>query len=372
MKIIHYRKSSSGFMYQWHDYHFVDEWRASGYDVVTVDACMIDGVLDEEKTLFEITSRLSKSVINVFFSTTGDGFISRGILKELKRLNVALVRLSCDDLSVPFNSKKTAKLYDVYWTTVPENIDVLKSYGAKCIVMPFAANPRRFNYQPVKHFPKSVIGFIGTPYGARARYLNSFIENGFKVYVYSNSGHANAKDLHVVKPSGSLKFRMRQISYFINSMKYSSSRALVYSSLLSKMTTDEFHSDQLQYIAPPNFDNFPSVASSLPVSFGSTILGNTDILKNPLQNIRLREFEIASCGGCHLVDRSSLLMDYFEDSREMIMYSSREEMLDKAKYYSRPSNLNIRNKISEAARKRVLKDHTWSYRLDSIKSLLIY
>ena len=67
MKIIHYRKTSSGFMHQWHDYHFVDEWRRAGHSVVTVNAQLTTGIFDEEKTLLSIISALSKSTSNLFF-----------------------------------------------------------------------------------------------------------------------------------------------------------------------------------------------------------------------------------------------------------------------------------------------------------------
>jgi len=357
-------------MHQWHDYHFVDEWRRSGYSVVTVNAHVTNGFFDEEKTLSAITSELSKKTSNLFFSTTGDDFISDRILKELKTLNVTLVRLACDDLSVPFSSKTTAKFYDAYWTTAPENIDILESYGANCIVMPFASNPYHFNHRPVKNFPRSVIGFIGSPYGARARYLNSFIKSGFNVQIYSRFNNSDS-----VKPSTeyakSLKFRAKQIRYVLNSMSFSSGRSLIYSSLLDRLTQKKFDNIfQAEYIEPPSFDDFPSIASSLPISFGSTILSNTDMLTKPLHNIRLREFEIPSCGGCHLVNRSNLIMEYFDDSCEILMYSSKEEMLDKAAYYMRPDNSMIRNKIAQGARRRIIGCHTWSHRLNKLRAYL--
>jgi len=357
-------------MHQWHDYHFVDEWQKSGHTVVTVNASLTNDIFDEKKTLSSITSKLSKKTSNLLFCTTGDDFMSVGILKELKRLNVALVRLACDDLSVPFKSKSTAKFYDVYWTSTPENIDILKSYGANCLVMPFAANPYHFNFKPINDFPKNVIGFIGTPYGSRVRDLNTFIESGFNVQIYSRT-----KGLAFNKPNlgilNYLKLRSKQFKYVLDSMSFSSGRSLIYSSILNRLDQNEFDINHIaDYLDPPSFDNFPMIASSLPISFGSTILSNTDMLRKPLHNIRLREFEITSCGGCHLVNRSDLLMDYFEDAHEIVMYSSKDEMLDKAEYYMRPENLTIRNKIAQAARRRVISDHSWTCRLDKIQDYL--
>jgi hypothetical protein len=118
MKIIHYRKKSTGFMHQWHDYHFVHEWKNAGFEVSTVTAVVTAGVFDEQRTLLNIEAELSSSVPNLFFCTTGDDFMSQPVLAALRCRNVSLVRLACDDLSVPFMSKKTAKFYDVYWTTV--------------------------------------------------------------------------------------------------------------------------------------------------------------------------------------------------------------------------------------------------------------
>lgn len=357
-------------MHEWHDYHFVDEWHRSGLDVVSVNSVLTNGFFDEEKTLLSIISELSRKTSNLLFCTTGDDFMSAGILRELKSLNVALIRLACDDLSVPFKSKRTAKFYDAYWTSCPENVAILTSYGAKCLVMPFAANPYHFNYQPIKNFPKSVIGFIGTPYGSRARDLNAFIESGFNVQIYSRTDGTVSGE-RPLKPLNYLRFRAKQFKYVLDSMSFSSGRSLIYSSLLDRLTRHEFDSNHhAEYQDPPSFDNFPSIASSLPISFGSTILSNTDMLKKPLHNIRLREFEITSCGGCHLVNRSDLIMEYFDDSCEILMYSSKEEMLDKAAYYMRPDNSIIRNKIAQAARRRVIGSHTWTHRLNKLQAHL--
>jgi len=354
-------------MHQWHDYHFVDEWRRSGLRVTTVNAHLTDGFFDEEKTLLSILSNLSKKTTNLLFCTTGDDFMTPGILKQLKSLKVALIRLACDDLSVPFAARTTSKFYDVYWTSCPENVGILKSYGANCLVMPFAANPFHYCYQPIVDFPNSIIGFIGTPYGARARELNAFIERGFDVQIYSRFIETLAAKRSLNLESY-IRSRFNQFKYVWNSLGFESGRSLIYSSLLNRLSSgQEFDSNQkAEYQDSPNFDYFPKIASSLPISFGSTVLGNTDLLERPLHNIRLREFEITSCGGCHLVNRSNLIMEYFEESTEILLYSSREEMLDKAAYYLRADNSIVRKKISQAARKRIIGSHTWTIRLNKI------
>ncbi len=368
IQILHYQSYSTGFMHEWQKYHFVDELRHYGFNITSVSAKFNNGALDEEKTLDSIKNGIKNSKCSnmLFFCTTGDRYITKNILEELKSMGMPLIRLACDDLSVPFMSKKTAKFYDIYWTTVEDNISILESYGANVVCMPFAANP--FIFKPTKVQHDNSVGFIGTPYGARMRYLNALDKSGVKVVQYGGNS-CEKKSNSIKKNNTKISFSgfLGTLKYTMESVKFSSGRAIIISAILKRMQNTEKNSSISPNIIKkpgPSFREFSNTISSMGLSIGSTELSNTFLLEKPLHNIRLREFEVAMSGGVHIAPRSNLLREYFNEDKEMLMFSSEDELVDKSRYYLDNKHIALRSKLSKSARIRSLKSHTWKNRFD--------
>jgi spore maturation protein CgeB len=81
-----------------------------------------------------------------------------------------------------------------------------------------------------------------------------------------------------------------------------------------------------------------------------------------------RTFELAACGAFQLVDERSELSSLFEIGKEIITFSSPADLKEKMSYYA--SHPEERNAIAEAARKRVLSEHTYAHRLQKILSIV--
>jgi len=358
-------------MHEWQKYHFIDELQRRGYSVTSVSAKFRNGVLDEEKILESIKNGIKNRKYDnmLFFCTTGDRYITTDILEELRGMDIPLVRLACDDLSVPFMSKKTAKFYDIYWTTVEDNIDILESYGANVVCMPFAANPLIFKPKKVQH--DNSVGFIGTPYGARMRYLNALDRGGVKVVQYGGASYT--ENSNSIRKKGGVKVGLdsffETLKYISESAKFSSGRAILISAIIKRIKSIEgkpLVSPNIIKKPGPSFYEFSTIVSSMGLSIGSTELSNTFLLNRPLHNIRLREFEVAMSGGVHIAPRSNLLCEYFDEDKEMLMFSSEEELVDKARYYLDDRRMSSRGKLSENARIRSLKSHTWECRFNTL------
>ncbi len=79
--------------------------------------------------------------------------------------------------------------------------------------------------------------------------------------------------------------------------------------------------------------------------------------------VNQRVFDIPSCGGFVLSDMQSDLTELFEND-EIVTYNNFYELKDKITYYS--SHPEERKLISCKARARILNEHTYSHRLQSI------
>jgi len=79
------------------------------------------------------------------------------------------------------------------------------------------------------------------------------------------------------------------------------------------------------------------------------------------RGLNLRAFELAACGVFQLLQRVPSVGEFFEEGKEIVCFETKEEMLDKIRYYL--AHESERRQIAEAARRRVLREHTWTHRV---------
>ena len=72
------------------------------------------------------------------------------------------------------------------------------------------------------------------------------------------------------------------------------------------------------------------------------------------------------CGGLQFITYVDELANYFEADKEIVFYSSKEEYIDKAKFYMNDERYNLRLKMKKAARYRAENEHTWWNRFKKI------
>lgn len=80
--------------------------------------------------------------------------------------------------------------------------------------------------------------------------------------------------------------------------------------------------------------------------------------------IKGRVFEVTGCRSLLLTDMADDLEQYFEIGKELVAYDSLEELIEKARFYAEHDE--ERERIAAAAYDRVMREHTWHHRYDSI------
>lgn len=81
-----------------------------------------------------------------------------------------------------------------------------------------------------------------------------------------------------------------------------------------------------------------------------------------------RTFELAASGAFQLVDERTLLPESFEAGKEVITFRNLPDLKEKIAYYL--AHPEERAKVVQAARERVLKEHTYAHRLRSMLSII--
>lgn len=83
----------------------------------------------------------------------------------------------------------------------------------------------------------------------------------------------------------------------------------------------------------------------------------------------LRNFEIPACGVFQIAERSDVLLEIFEEDKEIVCYSSPEELVDKCRFYL--THAVERAAIAEAGYERVIcGSHTYHDRAKQILTIL--
>jgi len=79
---------------------------------------------------------------------------------------------------------------------------------------------------------------------------------------------------------------------------------------------------------------------------------------------KLRDFEVAACGGLLLAEKPNYLSGHLESGIEYVSFSSIEEMIEKAEYFL--DHDEEREAIALAGHRRTIKEHTFANRLREV------
>src|SRR5262249_32064133 len=116
--------------------------------------------------------------------------------------------------------------------------------------------------------------------------------------------------------------------------------------------------------APVSDEEYVALFSTSTISLGFLILGDTQRTAWPLRQVRLREFEAPMSGAFYLTEWLDELEHHYVVGREIECFRSRDELVDKARYYV--AHDAERERIRRAGLERARRDHTWRRRFDDL------
>ena len=366
MRIFYYALEYPTPMYLWQRQHHIGELEAAGHEIIRFNPAdwpdMDTANTEAAKALREAGH------VDLFMTCDDQDTVYPGTLLEASRLGIPTLLICWDNLELPHKQKRLARVADLVWLLSWETQYLFEKWGAKDIIfMPYAANP--LTYKPVDT-PEVIptVGFIGSPYASRANVLNGLLDAGVECTVCSNalfdSGfnsstpdrktHFDPIDL-AVKASRYMRFPIGRkvfLAAVLNKFHRGSRLTAPRQGLTAMRSVD--HAEMCR------------LYSSFALSLNIPELRDTYILKHPIPKLHLRTFEIPMCGGLQLMSRVPEVEQYFVDGEEIVLYSSQEELIDKARHYLDPRHAAEVHRMREAARARALSDHTWTHRFTRI------
>ncbi len=154
------------------------------------------------------------------------------------------------------------------------------------------------------------IAFVGWVKEERARWLNMFAEAGLKVFAQTETPVTWGWKMH-------------------ENFTYSNTKRVGY-------------------------DRFSEIYNTCKMGFHKSNVGD----------ITWRPFEVSGCGSLCLTDRFDAVGDLWAPNKEIIVYDTNEEMVEKAVYYCKSNK--EREELALRGYERTIGCHTWQNRIDAI------
>ena len=355
MRILYYFACEESMMFQWQNIHIINEMEHHNHEIRIFNPLSYES-LDEAND--EVIKTLMSSKYDLLMSCHHGGILYPETVQRISRAGVPTLNFRPDNLVIPFYDKQSAKCYDLVWLTSKETEYLYKRWGCNTIFMPYAANP--FALNPVNgQTEKTRICFIGNPHGSRIDMINFLSNKEIPITVHTQQRQIAHKIFSA--PVGSYGEVLVK-----NNLRYPIGLKLTMGAIKEKLGKSEINTQNPNVLIedPVALAELSRTYSTYSLSLSFTDANSTGVLKNPVKIVNLRNFEIPMAGGLQITMHSPEIAQYFEDGKEIVLAKSKEELADKAKYYLRPDNYDLRRKMKKEARKRAENEHTWNNRLE--------
>jgi spore maturation protein CgeB len=305
--------------------------------------------------------------VDLFFGYLYSSVVYPETLDTIRQFGVPTVNFSCNNVHQFDLVRDIAAHFDL--SVVPEQAaqaDFL-SVGARPVRIQLAANPRV--YHPLPEPRLYDVTFVGQRYADRAELLQHLYANGVAVRAWG-AGWQARKRLDVAHLKAGLAL--------VEDERFDGVRRLVRQRLSRSAQTN---GHVVERVASPDTIDTSSFGgprllqrdlvrmfSQSRLSLGFATAGDSHRAAQRLTHLRLREFEAPMSGALYLTEDQPELAEYFSPGQELLTYSDRDDLLDKARYYL--AHHELAERIRRAGLERARREHTWQHRFAELFSTL--
>lgn len=360
MNILFYLTENRDFMYSWQRLHIFNELeKIGGHNILTVNLQDFENI---EQAQNEVLKTIRSKTIDLFMTGVSGEKIADEFFHLLSAKGIPSVLICYDNLHAPYSHLEVCGEFDLVWLTSGENQQLFKKRGANTIHLPYAANPVLFKPKFSEEIQK--LCFVGSLYGTRLDRIKQIVSEEVQIDIFSKNRAGELPKSQV----GIESFRRS-----LQLLMFSTGRKMILGSMKSRIQSkgSALHDfTGIHFMDSLNHNDMILAYSNYAMVLNVTELRSTLTLKRPIHKLHLRTFEIPMCGGIQFAPFNEELSHYYDDGKEIIMYSSDYEMKDKAAFYSRKSNFSKRKEIRRRAVERSRADHTWTNRFNSVFNAL--
>lgn len=302
--------------------------------------------------------------LDLIFCYVQDDFLLPEYAQKLSKLDVPLVNYNVDMACQWYRQIRIAKYFSYILCAQQENINNIKRYTSRVLYFPMAARKYILNNSDSDFFPSAPVTFVGTPTDQRLQILSLLIKANTPLAIYGKYWKIKKtaepirnyeKTLHDIWYYGLPRLRAEGITTLIDILKkrFTSNKEFQ-NYYIPNCAIHEFISE--------NLINLLFQRSKINLGF-TRISGSNPYQKGKFQ-MKLRDFEVPLAGGFYLVEKTPGYEEFFSSDKEIVMWSSPDELKNKISYYL--NHDKEREEIAKAGQKRALAEHTWEHRFSML------
>lgn len=220
--------------------------------------------------------------------------------------------------------------------------------------MPFAGLKKNVMFNEIKN---GNVSFIGTSYGPRAYYIWRCLQNNLPIEIYGFNWLSNHKT------KAALRTLVLEKEILLNKPLTVDTAYKCLNDVILKEISDT-HSSKI--FDPLTDEEYLKLLanSSIVLNFPESRYGHNFNNPNVLIGANLRDFEVPTAGSFLLTQSNKEISSFFEVGSEIETFSNEWELVDKSKFYLKKTESVL--KIAYAGNQRVLKEHLWQHRFESL------
>lgn len=357
----------------WEDANLLAGLRDAGHEVVRHDPghafhealapewSEADRARVSQQLLDAVRSEHARRPLDLFFSYLLKQLVLPEAIRDIGRLGIPTVNYWCNGAHQFYLVDEISPAFDLCVVTERAALPAYHEVGARPLYLQMAANPRL--YRPYDVPRQYDVTFVGQRYADRPVYISHLLKNGIAVRVWGPGWTAD-RTFGEKSPGTGVTW-----PYLLRHPRASAHKLFDYGRRRFNQMRDipPWDERRLRRVAGPSLppEELVKTYSRSRISLGFSTCGHARYSdKNKIRQIHLRDFEAPMSGAFYFVEHQDELQEFYDIGREIICYTTREDLLDKVRYYL--AHPDEAQRIRQAGYQRAQRDHTWTRRFEEL------
>jgi spore maturation protein CgeB len=362
----------------WEDMNLLDGLRQVGHEVVvhrpgypfhqalSPSWTAGDRQRVSERLVDAVRREHQRRPVDVLFGYLLNQLVYPEAIREISDMGILTMNYWCNGAHQFYLVDEISPAFDVCIVTERAALPSYEAVGAHAVYLQMAANPER--YRPYALPVEYDVTFVGQRYADRPELVLYLLQQGIDVRVWgpgwTPDREYGEKDVGLALTPGFVLRHPR--AAVLRTAAHLRSR------VRRRKTISPDAERRLARVAGPSlpYEELIRMYSRSRISLGFSTTGDArydDPVK--IRQIHLRDFEAPMSGAAYFVEFQEELTEFYNVDREIVCYSSREELAEKVGYYlDRPDEVR---RLRRAGHERARRDHTWARRFQDLFSRVV-
>jgi len=314
-----------------------------------------------ERLVGAVRAEHASRPIDVFFGYLMNQLVYPAAIREIGELGITTMNYWCNGAHQFYLVDEISPAFHYCIATERATLPLYRDVGARPIYLQMGANPDV--YRPHDVSREHDVTFVGQRYADRPEYIDYLVRNGVDIRVWGAGWTADRTYGEKVVGLGvSRRYVLRHPRASALKLAHFARRRVGDLIVLPPPARR-----RLARIAGPSLpiEELVRMYSRSHISLGFSTTGDARYRdKRKVRQVHMRDFEAPMSGAFYFVEYQEELGEFYELEKEIICYRSREELLDKIRYYLAHPDKAAR--VRRAGYERAQREHIWKRRFDQL------